>query len=181
MFVIAPRASFEDAVLGFEFIGADQIGTNWPVKLSFPVWMLNVLRHLGGGQDPLAAGSVRPGQAVLLRSDAPGASLTITSPSGRQLAASRGDFTTFNFGQTEEVGLYQVQGRDGVQQRFAVNLFDSAESNIRPQPEVEIGWQKSAASAGWETNPVKAWKLLLLLALAVLLFEWYIYNRRVYL
>jgi hypothetical protein len=181
MFVIAPRASFEDAVLGFEFIGADQIGTNWPVKLSFPVFMLNVLRHLGGGQDPLAAGSVRPGQAVLLRSEAAGDSLTVETPSRQELTAGRGDFNTFNFSQTEQVGLYRVQDRDEVRQRFAVNLFDSAESNIRPEPVVEIGWQKTTANAGWETTPIKAWKLLLLLALAVLLFEWYIYNRRVYL
>ena len=76
--------------------------------------------------------------------------------------------------------------------RFAVNLFDREESDVRLRArqdgekglqEVEslsIGYVDVAAES--PSSPVRKelWTGLLLAALAVLVLEWYIYNRRVY-
>ena len=77
---------------------------------------------------------------------------------------------------------------------FAVNLFDFRESDLAPRGLVPEGVPESQADAykikiGY--NPVVGtlqsrdqtrdwWKCLTGAVLAVLLFEWYIYNKRVY-
>jgi hypothetical protein len=68
-------------------------------------------------------------------------------------------------------------------QRFAVNLFDGAESDIRTRPDqpIKIGHTDVRGESGWEVSRRDGWKWLLMLALGALVFEWYIYNRRVYL
>jgi hypothetical protein len=66
-------------------------------------------------------------------------------------------------------------------ERFAVNLFDSQESNLKPRAELDFDWNKVQAAADARPQPRAGWKILLLVALFVLLIEWYIYNRRVYL
>ena len=78
-------------------------------------------------------------------------------------------------------------------ERFAVNLFDREESNVRLRPsqdgegntirpaDIRIGNVDVAATVGRTPTRKEAWKLILACALFVLVFEWYIYNRRVYL
>jgi hypothetical protein len=78
--------------------------------------------------------------------------------------------------------MYQVKEGEQVTRRFAVNLFHSAESDIgaRPGGKLQIGHVDEIGSAGWEPARREMWKPLLVVALLVLLFEWYVYNRRVY-
>jgi hypothetical protein len=64
--------------------------------------------------------------------------------------------------------------------QFAVNLFDRSESDIAPSPEIQLPVPVAGQTSGWESTRREIWKALLLLALAVLCFEWYVYNRRVY-
>lgn len=184
LLVIAPREAFEDVVLGFELVGEQHIDTNWALRPSFPVFVLNALRYLGGhGQDAAAAGSLRPGQPIALRTETAAAEIRIETPTGREVAVRRGSLNTFDFSGTGELGIYAVRDGTQVARRFAVNLFDSNESDIRPRPEgsIGIGHVEVEASAGPEPVRQEAWKPLVLAALAILLFEWYIYNRRVYL
>ncbi len=67
-------------------------------------------------------------------------------------------------------------------QRFTVNLFDPLESDIRPPQEnsLQIGQLTVPAKSGYASARRETWKWLLAAALVVLLAEWYIYNRRVY-
>ena len=85
-----------------------------------------------------------------------------------------------------------MRDAEKIVKRFAVNLFDRPESDValRVRQEGEdgvtevdslsIGYVDVAAQS--PTTPVRRelWKLLLLAALVVLVVEWYIYNRRVY-
>ena len=50
-----------------------------------------------------------------------------------------------------------------------------------PAREIDFDWVKVEGKTNFQTQRKEYWKWLLLLALLVLLFEWYIYNRRVYL
>ena len=181
IFAIAPRDAYEDAVLGFELYNKTQVPTNWPLQLSFPVFVLNVVEYLGGVRDPLALGSVRPGQALALQSDSPTPTLTVRTPDGRSIRVSRGNLSSFTFADTDALGVYDVlDGKSQVIQRFAVNLFHPPESNIQPK-DIQIGHTQVVGKRSVEPARRDVWKQLLLLALAVLLCEWYIYNRRVYL
>ena len=68
LMAIAAREGFEDAVLGFELISVEQgaavSNTTWPIKLSFPVFLSNLLQYFGGNREAAASANYRPGQAV---------------------------------------------------------------------------------------------------------------------
>jgi hypothetical protein len=187
LFAIAPREGFEDAVLGIDFYATDEAGnttvaTNWPIRQSFPTLIYGVLGYLGGQAQELAGQSVQPGVAVDLRSES-AKELVVRSPAGRRSTLSRGPRNVFSFSDTRELGPYDVFEGDKLAQRFTVNLFDSLESDIRPREEntIRIGYVDVQGETSFEPARFETWKVLLVLALGVLLFEWYIYNRRVYL
>jgi len=184
------RDRFEDAVLGFVLLGerpgADGkperfYATTWVVKASFPVFMLNVLGYLGGGRSANEGESLRPGQQIELESPQPGKTLVVVIAIRGRNELKKSVHGKISFTDTGDLGLYEVQSAGETIQHFAVNLFDISESNIRPREEIKIGRVPVAVAAGPEPVRREAWKLLLWAGLAVLLFEWYIYNRRVYL
>ncbi|HEV7224795.1 MAG TPA: BatA and WFA domain-containing protein [Pirellulales bacterium] len=180
MFAIAPREGYEDAALAFTLIDENRVGSNWVLKPSFPVFVLNVLEYLGGSRTSLATDNVQPGQTVAWRSDTAGETIQVVLPDRTAVDLRRGKLNTFKFTGAAKVGAYDVREGDKVTGRFAVNLFDSLESELPPRTELTVGDSKVTGQAGREPARRDAWKLLVLAALAVLLFEWYIYNRRVY-
>jgi hypothetical protein len=92
---------------------------------------------------------------------------------------AKGQRADFTFGGTDLLGVYQVARDDGGQRSFAVNLLDANESHIEPKKEIHIGNERF--SAGQERKqPLELWKWIILLALVLLMMEWYIYNRRVF-
>jgi hypothetical protein len=189
MLVVAPREGFEDAVLGFVLMDEETgegggtamvVGTNWMIRPSFPVFVLNVLEYLGGGRAGLGREGLQPGRPVTLESPDPTRPLEVRTPSGRPIDLTAGNLGKFSFTDTHELGVYEVRYQGKVLERFAVNLFDASESNIRPRPEIQLPVAVRGQATGWESTRREMWKLLLLLALGVLCFEWYVYNRRVY-
>jgi len=182
VFAIAPRRGYEDAVLGFDIMADDDsANTDWIKRRSFPVMVLNVLQYLAGGPNQGGADSLRPGQPIELQVAAAREHLTVVTPSGREVTVQRSPGNIFRFLDTDELGVYDVQSEGNTVERFAVNLFDSQESNLKPRAELDFDWNKVQAAADARPQPRAGWKILLLVALFVLLIEWYIYNRRVYL
>jgi hypothetical protein len=183
----APRDAFEDAVLGFVILDEDSdsggakkryMGTNWIIRPSFPVFVLNLLGHLGGANNPLDGGIARPGVPVSLDSTS---ALQIRTPGGRTVeVVPRSGKATFN--DTGEQGVYEVRSGGKLLRQFAVNLFNPAESDISPgmSPAIKIGDVTIAGETSWEASRCEIWKYLVAAGLAVLLAEWYIYMRRVY-
>ena len=119
---------------------------------------------------------------MVLESPSPDAKLTVRRPDKELVEARLGKAGQSVFTDTDLLGAYEVISEGKTIHRFAVNLFDDRESDIRPKsdPEIEIGYVRVHGQWEWEATRRELWKLLLLLGLAVLLFEWYIYNRRVY-
>lgn len=183
---IGRRDGFEDLVLGVPFFTAEADGTtagntNWLRFTSFPVFVHNVLTYLGGGRRMLTTPNVQPGNLVTLRSVRPVESLQIKLPSGDPDSARRGQKGAYSYSGTGQLGVYDVSEGDTnqVSQRFAVNLFSRRESDIRPG-KFSIGHQDIEPVSGSVPARIEIWKWLLLAALVVLLVEWYIYHRRVY-
>jgi hypothetical protein len=194
----APRDAYQDAVVGFELVGhaadgSTTVNTNWPRRLSFPTFCLNVLEYLGASAQESQLGSTRPGRPVELRVPGNASEITVVDPSGKQFAVRRSEGDVFQFQDTGRPGIYEVQTGDKVVQRFAVNLFDPEESDVRVQSakiengttiapaDIQIGNSPVAATLGQTPSRFEAWKAILACALFVLILEWYIYNRRVYL
>lgn len=196
LLAIAPRDRYEDAVLGFEIIGTEPDGartfnTDWPRKHSFPGFWLNALEYFAGGVGSSLTHN-RPNQMVELRVTGAADTLEIESPDGTRKTVPLDQPGRLEVHETGQLGVYQVREGSQVKQRFAVNLFDRAESDIglrvRKDSEdglkvvdsLSIGYVDVAAQSPNSQVRRELWKPLLVLALFVLMIEWYIYNRRVY-
>ncbi|HTQ38534.1 MAG TPA: BatA and WFA domain-containing protein [Pirellulales bacterium] len=187
LLAVAAREGFEDAVLGFDIYTVDKNGeaapnTTWPIRRSFPAFVYAVLDYLGGANGVQAGETVKPGQPVTLKSDAPVGELSVRTPQGTLLAVPRGQSGLFHFNQTDELGPYEVSQGSKIVERFTVNLFDPAESDIPTAKDksIEIGHVTVEGRAAYESGRQETWKWLLVAGLVVLLLEWYMYNRRVY-
>jgi hypothetical protein len=187
LLALTPRDAFEDIVLGFVILDESSepggkkerfMGTNWMIRPSFPVFVLNLLNYAGVGRRALDEGSVRPGAPVSLESASP---LQIRTPGGRtvDIQARSGRATLSDTG---EQGVYEVRSDGKTVRQFAVNLFDPTESDIRPEtaPAIKIGDVTITGDTTWEAARWEIWKYLAATGLVVLLLEWYIYIRRVY-
>jgi hypothetical protein len=185
LLAIAPRGSFEDAVLGAEIVGTDKdqnryANTDWPLRVSFPVFVLNALGYFGDPAGAAGIPSVRPGGPVALRATGTSGVLAVRTPGGKSISLALAPGETTQFGGTDELGIYLVEEAGEPPRRFAVNLFDGAESNIPPRSSLAIGYDEIRGQAVWEGGRVELWKPLLVAVLGILCLEWYIYNRRVY-
>lgn len=80
------------------------------------------------------------------------------------------------------MGVYRVAAGGKLVRQFAVNLLDPAESEIRPpaEPSIKIGYVEVAGKTSWVAGHREIWRELLLVGLAVVLLEWLLYLRRVY-
>ncbi|TWT37601.1 hypothetical protein KOR34_25550 [Posidoniimonas corsicana] len=194
LMAIAPRESYEDVVLGFPIIvnrdGVAMGNTRWFRRRSFPTFWLNTLSYLVGQLSGDANSQAAPGEPVEFRPVTNVPEVVVRSPAGKEVTLTRAGDTTFQYQDTAEPGVYEVLERGQVSKRFAINLFDRQESDIRlratqqevgtPVEAIRIGYTDVAAQAGGAPARKELWQLLLVLALVVLMAEWYIYNRRVY-
>ena len=190
IFAVGPRDGLEDAVLGFDFERAENDGsryynTNWPLRRSFPVFVQEVITYLGGQAESLTTASVVPGQPFEMHLPGGPEQLQVTWPDGSNAPVRRGRQNRYTVTQTDQLGVYEIALDGSSAQRFAVNLFDPLESDIAPvsgKAVKRIGNVKVDVSSqpNWQTARFEGWKLLALLGLGVLVLEWYIYNRRVY-
>ncbi|MEM9187019.1 MAG: BatA and WFA domain-containing protein [Planctomycetota bacterium] len=197
LLAIAPRESFEDVVLGFPILveqgGGVAANTDWFKKRSFPTFWLNALDYLVAGRGDPGRRTTAPGATIELRPKGRLNEVTVTGPGGVEQTLTRIAGAPFVFQQTAKRGVYEVATQGRVVQRFAVNLFDAAESDIRLQPtgaeqaashdleSIRIGYTDVVADSAHSPARKELWRMLLVLAVGVLVFEWYIYNRRVYL
>jgi hypothetical protein len=178
LFLLQRRPPMEDLVLTFPLVNArGEWATTWPLKLSFPVFLRNVVYELGHVRDAAAGEELRPGDVATIRPDT-AAAVEVIDPDGRRETLARGPRAEFLYNSTEKVGPYRAEwpgGRHG----FAVNLLDAAESDVRPRDEVRLGTQ-GLVSAPPRRQAHELWKWGALAALALLGLEWAVYNRRVF-
>jgi hypothetical protein len=184
---IAPRAGFQDLVLSFPIIetaadGSDELNTDWPNHLSFPLIMQNIIAYLGGASDLQVDENIKTGQITQLKLDDSFDSIDIKSPRGKKYPVNKNRNNIFVFSKTDVAGFYDVmeKGKSDPEQVFAVNSIDRRESDIRVREKLEIGFEEVTGDSS--TKPVRKefWKWLIIAALVVLTFEWIVYNRRVF-
>ena len=161
-------------------VGFDLFNSRWPLRVSFPVFLANAIRHLGAAHQVAEGVSIRPGSAVTVNV-LPGADeIAVLKPDGKTVTAPvRGSRVTFS--DTTQCGPYVFRLPAGRTQTHVVNLLDTQESDTTP-----------AESLPWKENPVAArvtarkenrefWPWLVVLGLTIIMLEWYVYNRRAYL
>ncbi len=186
------RRRFTDLVMTFPLVmdegGRSVWNTNWPKQPAgtLPLFLDNVLTQLGrykeheephrtGAPKPLEldSGPGAPGEVQVARRDPPG-----PGAPGERLKHEPG--RDLVFGGTHQAGLYEASWGAETPYRFAVNLFDARESNIQPRDDFQVGHERVEKAEQALPSRHQLWPWFALGALAVLLLEWYVYNRRIH-
>jgi hypothetical protein len=154
--------------------------STWWSKLSFAVFMYNAIRYLGGGDAEAEAGAAHAGDTLRIPVR-PEKTARVMRPDGAEVRLTPDAGGTAYYGGTERVGLYRVEGGVTDRDRYAVNLEDEWETDIAP-PEgpLKLAGDVKVGEVGQiKASTPEVWRWFIGAALAVLLLEWYIYNRRV--
>lgn len=180
---LAPRDGYQDLVLGFEIItagadGAAETNTNWYAERSWPVFLLNMLRHLAGAADATAAPSFLPGDTVRLRVESQIETVDIARGGGSPDQIPVGNSGSVEFVESDMPGSYRVTAADKLVDLFSINLFSRIESQIQPRETFDLGYETIETSGMIETRK-EYWRWLLAAALAIIAVEWWLYNRRI--
>ncbi len=185
LMAVGPREAYQDAVIGMPLAKRTDDGvipnTDWPIKRSFPVFLLNSLQYLGGAVSTAGSKTIQPGQPVSLSVANRYDLVDISNPDGKTVTMDRSGQAQLIYTQTEDFGFYQAKpsGAKQLLQMFTVNLFSEQESSIAAASEVLIGAQEIAAAEQRDLVRIEYWRWLLAIALIILSVEWYLYNRRV--
>lgn len=182
---LASRGGYQDLIVGFEIISRSDEGnafnTDWPIQRSWPVFIFNVVRFLGGAAELTTAASILPGEVIALRVDNRLKTVRMKSPPNsiaKDLTVNESGQIAFS--DTEQLGLYEVVSPtdETTLVRFAVNLFDPRESNLAPAADIELGYETVSSQAPSIVSRGEYWRWLLLGALGILCCEWILFNRR---
>ena len=137
-----------------------------PLQIAFPILIANSVAWLAPPQGLDIPLSVQPGEVVALPAGA-----RVTLPSGETVALG-----IQGFAQTEQPGVYAFEAGQ-VQGAFAVNFFNVAESRIAPNPNLTVGQSSPASATEAQVAQREFWHILAALALALLVIEWWVYQR----
>ena len=171
--------------------------TNWPFEVSFIVFLASTVDYLATQSTTDIDQNTRqlvPGAVLSDRLPINSASVRVRLPDGSTSDAviPSADGSVI-FGPIRKTGVYQLRWAgdpgatdvvdDGRVSRFyAANLLDADESNIRTLPEIALANRTVGADASGAIKRTKDWwPWLLMGALAILMLEWWIYNRKMYL
>jgi Ca-activated chloride channel family protein len=160
------------------WIGFDILESNWPLRVSFPIFIANAVEWL----DPANARSgqllVKAGDPFRLPLSEPASSAQVTFPGGTTKSLTLDPSANeLVFGDTYKSGVYRL--RLGTNETvFCVNLLDAAESNIKPRDELQLGKYTKVSATMTKRANMEVWRTIATLGLLVLLAEWWYYHRR---
>lgn len=168
--------------------------STWPLDISFVVFVGAGVNYVGqeGGVFGASGDSLRPGSVLTDRLPI-GASAVRLQPPGDadRVGLEPANDGRIAFGPIRRAGLYQASwagpagagdDTDGgrVTRTYAANLLDPRESDIAAAPLLRLSGDTVALQHADETEAtIRLWPWAILLALAILMLEWYIYNRKV--
>lgn len=156
-------------------LGWDILASDFPLRVGFPIFITNCIEWLGRGD-------ADSGKIALHTSDVAAIELQgereaiITDPDNRVTRVQATGNTGY-FDGTEAVGVYKVKIGKKTQE-FACNLLSPQESDTKPQTGLKVGERQVAQSAGKIKTNREFWRVILVLGLALLTFEWYAFHRR---
>lgn len=159
------------------WVGFDPLESNWPLRVSFPIFIANAVDWLNPANAAGAQLLVKAGDPFRLALAEPVKSAAVKLPDGKSVTLNVENANELIFGDTARQGVYHL--RAGTNEiTFCVDLLDAAESNIRPRDELEFGRYTRVAATTAQRINMELWRTFAAIGLAVLLFEWWWYHKR---
>lgn len=172
----------------------DPAASTWPFDVSFVIFTASAVGYLGDDGATGTGRMVQPGQVLADRLPAGATDIRMRTPDGVEQSVASSADGSIAFGPLVRAGIYELtwNGPGGptdepaeaagrMRRVFAANLADPEESDVAAVDTIELANQPVAASGdGSSVADIKLWPWLILFALAFVMFEWFIYNRKVY-
>jgi Ca-activated chloride channel family protein len=160
------------------WVGFDPLESNWPLRVSFPIFIANAVEWLNPANAKNSQLLVTAGDPFRLALAESVKTAEVKLPDGKTTMLNNLEGANeIVFGDTAKQGIYQLRvGTNEV--TFCANLLDSAESNIRPREELKFGEYTRVEATTVQRTNMELWRTLAAIGLAVLLFEWWWYHRR---
>jgi Mg-chelatase subunit ChlD len=153
-------------------IGFDLARSDLPLKVEFPILLANAVSWLAGRESPATELAIRAGQPARIQTSAP--SVSVTTPAGESVEVTSHEGAAI-FADTMRVGTYGV----GNAPPFAASLLSEAESNTAPRDSIRTRAGEAKRQQETFRTEREVWKWIALIALAVLMIEWWAYHRRI--
>ena len=161
-------------------LGNQLMNTYWVTTPDFVMFVQNTVYYLGAGIAATGRTGVVPGDPLSFPLPPDTAEVVLRRPDGEEETVRGAAFQRIHYARTRQVGPYRVTPGVPGQDVFAVNLFNAIEGRVLPAKELTLGASLVEAAAGdIETNE-PAWPYLVLAILVLLVIEWIVYNRRVF-
>jgi hypothetical protein len=169
-------ALLETGDRGLCVVGFDPMKSNWPLLLSFPLFLGNCLRHFDDLQTRRTESNIAVGRPIAV--SGVDAAPAIERPDARRDAFQRVGDREYGYADVTRTGIYRVLMPDNETRTLAANLFDRQESRLDVVTEINL--------AGRKVTPVQAvrqvdreyWRHLVMALAALLCLEWIVYHRR---
>lgn len=159
-------------------VAFDILDSDWPLRLSFPLFISNAIEWLAGRSAGDWRAEPRTGDALHFRIGAQENQITVTPPDGKPRVLEGLPGSTRSFGETERAGLYRVEHAGG-REPFAVNLMDPTESSGRVKMKIEVDQKEIGGEPAIAPPPTEWWRWFAWAVLILLLIEWWVYHRRI--
>ena len=156
----------------------DILETDWPLHISFPVFLTNAVRWLSAQSAAEMRLSYRAGDTVRLSARGPERKVEIQTPDKEITPINLDEFGDGFFATTDRIGLYDIVIGGKPTDRFAVNLVSAEESNTSPTTALAFEGATIASSPERLRNNREIWFWLAVAALVVFVVEWLVYCRR---
>lgn len=166
----------EPGAAALVIVSFDPLDSNWPLLVSFPIFLHNCLGYFEERQALIRQNNVLVGQAIAAPpgEEAP----QVRTPAGELRAMKQPGNGNFLFNDVEQIGVYEIVRDDEVERSIAVNLFNESESNLTPLATPDLGAAELQATNLAEETTRELSRALLIGALVLLILEWIVYHRR---
>jgi Ca-activated chloride channel homolog len=163
------------AIIPFDLLESDL-----PLQIAWPIFISNMLQWASPA-NIVNGTSFSVGDILRISPPLGATSARITLPDGtrRDLAISS---DALAFAETRQAGFYRLEMLTDENvtetQIVALNLFGTGESNIAPINEINVGGGTVEGENDEQFSFRELWPAFLLLSLLILLYEWYLYYKR---
>lgn len=161
------------------FVAFDPNQSRLPLAVAFPIFISNSVRWLGTGADDSELAQIHTGEPITLPAPLGVGRITVTKPDGSKHDVSVGERGGALFDDNDQIGFYTASG-PGFSYPFAANLASASESDITPHQSLTLLANPTDLTGRRVPDPFYLLPILVLLGLAVLVFEWYAFHRRVF-
>jgi hypothetical protein len=158
----------------------DVLQSNWPFDAGFVMFCYNAIHFVASESGDVDRHALKAGQPITVQAKPGQKRAALAGPGGLKADLVASPSGLLRWARTLRAGVYRLAIEGGPETAVAVNLMDERESDIAPADELACSGQvvKAQRSAPAPANR-ELWPLLVALALAVVLVEWYVYCAKV--